>query len=135
MRIGALARKTDTGIETIRYYERIGLLPKATREASGYRLYTEDFVKYLLFIKRCKDLGFALKEIQELLHLQINLISGQHTDIHALAQQRLADVDLRIRDLNRIRHTLQNLLDGCDENSGSMQCQILDLADINNSNN
>jgi len=129
MRIGTLARKTDTGIETIRYYERIGLIPKATREASGYRAYTDDFIKYLLFIKRCKDLGFALKEIQELLSFQINSISERHTDVHELAKQRLADVDHRIRDLNRIRNTLQNLLDGCDESSRSTQCQILDLAD------
>lgn len=128
MRIGTLAKKTNTGIETIRYYERIDLIPKAERERSGYRIYTEDFVKYLLFIKRCKDLGFSLREIRELLSLQINSIKNHHDDVHELAQKRLADVDLRIHDLKRIRNKLQNLLDRCDVSDESAQCQILDLA-------
>ncbi len=128
MRIGALAKKTDTGIETIRYYERIGLIPRATREISGYRMYTDEFVKYLLFIRRCKDLGFSLKEIRELLSLQINAIENHHGDLHELTRKRLLDVELRIRDLNQIRNKLQNLLDQCDENGASAQCQILDLA-------
>ena len=72
MRIGAVAPRADVNIQTVRYYERRGLLPKPPRTESNYRLYSEDSVRRVRFVKRAQELGFSLKEIKELLALRIN---------------------------------------------------------------
>ena len=91
--IGQLAKATDTGIETIRYYERRGLMPEPPRAASGYRRYPADAVQRLRFIRRSKRLGFTLDEISALLQLQAG---GQRADIKAIAEAKLEEIETRL---------------------------------------
>ena len=124
MRISAISKKTHTPIETIRYYERIGLIPRAERELSGYRNYSEKFVRYLLFIKRTKELGFTLKEIQELFSLRIESAQDCST-LHDLAKIKLDNIDARIKDLTRIQETLLELLNKCETGNASEKFSIV----------
>lgn len=86
--IGKVAKQAGVGIDTVRFYEREGLLPEARRAESGYRLYSLDDVDRLRFIRRAKTLGFSLEEIAELLRL--NAAKGSRSDVKRLAQRRLA---------------------------------------------
>ena len=96
--IGAVARRAGVGIDTIRYYEREGLLPEPQRRASGYRDYGPDVVERLRFIRRAKDLGFTLEEIRELLALSTDRERGVKT-VKQRAEARLGEVEHRIREL------------------------------------
>jgi len=93
--IGKAARQAQVGIDTVRFYERQGLLPAASRTASGYRLYTADDVDRLRFIRRAKTLGFSLDEIAELLRL--NAGKGTRGSVRKLAQRRLEDLERKDR--------------------------------------
>lgn len=124
MKIGELAHRADVGIDTVRYYEREGLLPKAPRLASGYRVYDEDDVRRLRFVRRAKALGFTLPEIRELLAL-----SGHRQDdmagMKAAASEKLADVHAKLAELNRIREGLEALVAACPGHGALEQCPIL----------
>jgi DNA-binding transcriptional MerR regulator len=110
--VGQLARITDTKAVTIRYYEQLGLLPTASRNASGYREYTEEERARLLFIRRSRALGFSLDDIRQLLgfsdHRQASCAS-----VDAKVAQQLEQVRLRIRDLQGLEQELQRLLSCC----------------------
>src|SRR5215470_7354960 len=95
---GELAKRGGVNLETIRYYERRGLLPKPARSQSGYRAFSLDAVRRVRFIKQAQELGFSLKEIQELLALRIAPDSTQ-ADVRARATRKIADIDAKIKKL------------------------------------
>lgn len=122
--IGAVARRVGVAIDTIRYYEREGLLPEPLRRASGYRSYGEGTVAQLRFIRRAKDLGFTLEEIRELLALSHDRQQGVRA-VKRRAQQRLAAIEQRITHLQRVRDGLAQLIESCPGHGVPEQCPIL----------
>lgn len=125
MKIGELAERSGVGIDTVRYYEREGLLPKAQRLASGYRTYQGADLKRLRFVRRAKALGFTLPEIRDLLALS----DHRDQDMAALkevATEKLADVQARLAELDRVRVALEALIASCPGHGVLAQCPILD---------
>ena len=124
--IGQLAKKAQVNIETVRFYERRGLMPEPKRTKSGYRQYTMQDVSRLLFIKRAKALGFTLKEISELLSLKIdeNSLCGE---VKELALDKIEAIEEKIHDLQKIKKKLQELVNLCEsETKTSSECPILE---------
>ncbi|MBI3264102.1 MAG: MerR family DNA-binding protein [Acidobacteria bacterium] len=123
--IGQVARQAGVGVETVRFYERQGLLDAPPRRASGYRQYAPEMVARLQFIRRAKELGFALKEIRELLSLRV---APETTcgDIKQQAEAKMADIDAKLRDLQRMKMALAQLVDACSGSGPTSQCPILD---------
>src|SRR5512146_639820 len=120
--IGALAKRGGVRIDTVRYYERSGLLTPKTRLASGYRRYSAAEVARLRFIRRAQALGFTLNEIRELLAL------SSHRDVARVkraAQQKVIDVEQRIASLQRIRQGLVSLIEACPGHGRAQNCPIL----------
>jgi len=128
MLIGTLAEAAGVGVETVRFYEREGLLPEPPRSASGYRLYDVDAVRRLRFIRGAKELGFTLAETKELLELRVTDTTGCD-EVAARTRRKIARVDARIRELRRIRRSLRELVRACDENTETGECPILDALD------
>ena len=124
MKIGELAHRAEVGIDTVRYYERQGLLPPAERLASGYRCYDQTSVARLRFVRRAKALGFTLVEIRDLLALS-NRGKDDMADLKAAAAEKLADVEVRLAELTRIRDGLQTLVSSCPGHGALNQCPIL----------
>jgi len=122
MRIGELARRASVAIDTVRYYEREGLLSPAARQASGYRSYGEGELKRLRFIRRAKALGFSLDEVRALLTL-----SDEHNvaKVKLAAQARLDDLEQRIAELQRIGAGLRSLIAACPGHGRADGCPIL----------
>jgi Hg(II)-responsive transcriptional regulator len=120
--IGTLAKRAGVRIDTVRYYERNGLLAPSARLASGYRRYGELEVSRLRFIRRAQALGFTLKEVRELL-----AISNQRdvAKVKKKAQAKLADVEQRIVALQRMREGLSNLISACPGHGRAADCPIL----------
>jgi len=120
--IGTLAKRAGVAIDTVRYYERNGLLSPRTRLASGYRRYGELELSRLRFIRRAQALGFTLKEIQDLL-----AISAQKDvkRVKRAAQTKLADVEQRIAALERVREGLSTLIAACPGHGRAADCPIL----------
>jgi MerR family mercuric resistance operon transcriptional regulator len=121
---GALSKKTGVNSETIRYYEKINLIPTPARTTNGYRLYDDTHVKRLSFIKRCRELGFALKQVTALL----DLVDGDDytcAEIRDHTIRHLRDVENRILDLNKMRQTLENMVSEC-EGGLVPDCAIVD---------
>ena len=123
--IGKLANATGVGVETIRFYEREGLLPKPPRRPSGYRQYPPDAVARVMFIRRAKDLGFTLKEITELLELRVDP-DKSCADVRALAKAKIVDVEEKMNDLVRIKAALEKLARACRGKGPTSECPILD---------
>ncbi len=124
--VGQLAGEAGINVETIRYYEKLKLLPKPKRKESRYRIYDETDLKRLLFIKRAKELGFTLKEIKELMELKIDS-EAKCGDVKHLTEHKLKDVDDRIRDLKTIKSVLVKLINQCvNEEVSSDECPILE---------
>lgn len=124
MKIGQLAQRSGVGIDTVRYYEREGLLPKPPRLASGYRSYGPIDLKRLRFVRRGKALGFTLPEIRELLALSSH--GGKDmAAMKAVAQEKLADVESKLVELARIRDGLIALIEACPGHGSLEQCPIL----------
>jgi MerR family mercuric resistance operon transcriptional regulator len=124
MKIGEAATASGCHLETMRYYERIGLLPKPQRTRSGYRSYSEDDVRRLRFITRGRELGFSLEEIRSLLQL-----SGDPRlsceDVDHLARTHLAGIEQRLNQLNRMARELRRTIAAC-SNDRRKDCAILD---------
>ena len=108
--IGALADAADVGRETIRFYEREGLVPDPPRSPAGYRLYGPEIVGRLRFIRRAQQLGFTLSEIAELLDLRVDDPAGCDA-VEARARRKLADVEDKISDLRRMGDALSRLVE------------------------
>ena len=122
--IGAVAKRVGVAIDTIRYYEREGLLPEPQRRASGYRSYGEGTIAQLRFIRRAKGLGFTLEEIRELLTLSVDRRQGVKA-VKQRAQKRLVAIDQRIVELQRVRDGLAQLVDSCPGHGKPEDCPIL----------
>ena len=129
MKIGELARAAGVAIDTVRYYERQGLLPLPGRTASGYRQYGHDDAARLRFVRRAKALGFTLEEIRELLGLSARR-EADMAGMKAAAMQKLADIDDKLAELQRMRAGLDSLIASCPGHGALEHCPILDaLAD------
>jgi MerR family copper efflux transcriptional regulator len=126
--IGAVAKRAGVAIDTIRYYEREGLLPEPARRPSGYRSYGEGTVAQLRFIRRAKTLGFTLEEIRELLALSADRQRGVKA-VKQRAQRRLAEIEARIAELERVRAGLAELIAACPGHGAPEQCPILRALD------
>ncbi len=123
-RIGDLARATGTRIETIRWYEKQGLLPPPLRTASNYRIYGDAALARLSFIRRARDLGFSLDTVRALLALSENRESDCAT-VDVLAAAHLVEIDRKIEDLVKLRRELSGLLASC--NGGRIaECRIIE---------
>lgn len=110
--IGALAKTTGTNIETVRYYERIGLLPAPARTAGNYRAYSASHLARLSFVRRARDLGFSLEAVRDLLRLN-DQKRRDCASVGAIAGAHLAEVERKIKDLNALRRELKGLMDQC----------------------
>ena len=113
LRIGELAKLTDTNNETLRFYESKGLLAEPRRTASGYRMYGDSAVQQVKFIFRAKRMGFSLKEIEELLSLRVEKSDSTCGDVKILAEQKLTVIDSKIAELRRMQSALQKITDAC----------------------
>lgn len=120
-----LAKEGGVNVETIRYYERHGLLPKPPRTPSGYRVFSGDSVQRLRFIRRAQELGFTLNEIRELLAIKVRRGSSCD-DVRRRAQAKIADVDAKIRHLEAIREALRDITSTCSGEGPATNCSILD---------
>lgn len=124
MQIGSLARLTGIPVDTVRYYEREGLLPPANRRPSGYRDYDATDVARLRFVRRAKALGFTLVEIRELLALS-GPRDGDMGAMKTATSEKLADVEQRLGELTRMRDALRMLLDACPGHGPVDACPIM----------
>src|SRR6266853_250807 len=121
---GALAAQTGCNVETIRYYEQIGMLPPPPRSQGGHRLYGQSLVKRLNFVRRSRDLGFTLEEIRKLLRV---VDGGNYTcaQVEALAHEHVQDIRQKIKDLKKLKIVLETMASQC--SGGKMPaCPIID---------
>jgi MerR family transcriptional regulator, copper efflux regulator len=125
-----LAREGGVNVETIRYYERHGLLPKAPRTPSGYRQFSEVHAIRLRFIRRAQELGFTLKEVKELLAIRVKPSSGC-ADVRRKAEAKIAAVDEKIRNLQTIREALVSMTETCSGRGPATNCSILEAMNRN----
>lgn len=125
MFIGELADASGVGVETVRFYEREGLLPEPPRTGGGYRVYDADAVRRVRFILRAKELGFTLAETKELLELRVT-DPAACGDVEATARAKITDIEARIQELERIRAVLGDLVRACAANEQTGECPILD---------
>jgi len=119
--INLTAKKAGIGIETMRYYQRIGLINKPEKPLSGYRVYSEETVSRLRFIQRAKELGFSLAEISNLLALD----DGRCMETKELATYKLEIIKSKINDLQSIASTLEKLIQSCESNPDYQGCPII----------
>lgn len=122
--IGELAKATGTKVETIRYYEGVGLLPKPARTPGNYRSYAPGHLMRLGFIRRARDLGFSLDEVRDLLRLSDDR-DRPCGEVDAIAQTHLDDVERKIADLEKLRTELKGLIKQCHRGTIA-ECRILD---------
>lgn len=123
--IGELARKTGMGRETVRFYERRGLIDDPPRTEAGYRIYPATAVGRLRFIKRAKRLGFALHEVGRLLSLRVDP-ETTCADVRQLGEETMRDIEERIRDLTQMKRALAKLLDSCSGRGPTSECPLLE---------
>jgi len=129
--IGHLAKEAGVNLETVRYYERRGLLPKPPRSAAGYRLFPSDAARRLRFIRRAQELGFSLKEIRELLWLRVSRTTRSR-DIRARAEAKIADIEAKICSLESMKKILRKLTGVCNGCAPLAKCPILESLDREN---
>jgi Hg(II)-responsive transcriptional regulator len=128
LHIGEVAARAGVNVQTLRYYERRGLLDEPERSRSGYRRYPLETVRLIKFIKRAQELGFTLTEVEDLLRLrQVRRRDRQR--IRALAEGKVRDVDEKIRQLKSIRDALGKLVDSCVCAQPELECPILEALD------
>jgi MerR family mercuric resistance operon transcriptional regulator len=121
--IGRLAESADVNVETVRYYQRRGLMREPARPPGGVRRYSDDDATRIRFIKRAQQLGFTLDEVANLLKLEDGR-SCRETE--RFARQKLALVEARIADLGRLRKTLRDLIGRCESGRGRIACPIIE---------
>ncbi len=122
---GVVAKLTGCNIETMRYYERAGLMPDPARSEGGHRIYSDDQVRRLMFIRRCRELGFRVEQVRELLRL---VDGGDYTcaEVRVITIDHLDDVGRKIADLRKIQTTLRDMAAECD--GGDVpECPIVDV--------
>lgn len=122
--IGALSERTEVNIETIRYYERIGILPKPPRSAGGHRLYAHEHKQRLVFIRRSRALGFSLGQVR----LLLGLSGGRRMScakVKSITEQHIAEIRCKVKDLKRLERVLLALAAQC-QSDEMVECPILD---------
>ena len=124
MNIGKLAALAGVGTATVRYYERRGLLGAAPRTHSGYRRYDQQAAERLRFIRHAQELGFSLDDIRELLELRVDDPASCH-QVEATAREKLGVIQQRIRELERMRQTLEGLVRSCQSRQLTNECPVL----------
>ncbi len=125
MRIGEVARQAGVNVQTLRYYERRGLLPEPKRSDGNYREYEAGTASRVRFIKRAQALGFELEEIKELLDLH-DAPNRAPAKVRRLAEDKLAEIERKLGELERMRGVLRGLVTQCRNRSRNRQCPILD---------
>lgn len=124
-RISELAEKCGVNKETIRYYERMGLLLEPCRTHAGYRMFSEESVNRIMFIKRMQDLGFSLAEITKLLGV-VDKDDERCVDMYNFVDKKIGEVQMKIRDLKRIEQMLLNLKESCPDDKTLYECPIIE---------
>lgn len=125
LRTSEVAKAAGVNLQTIRFYEREGLLPAPKRTLSGYRQYSDEAVRIIRFIKRAQELGFTLREAKELLKLR-SAGPRRAGAARLAAESKLEDIDEKIRDLNAMRAALSSLVETCACAGGPVSCPILE---------
>ncbi len=128
MKIGTVAERAGVNLQTIRYYEREGLLPRAPRLPSGYRAFPIEAVRRVRFIKRAQELGFSLSEIRELLMLRVDR-HRRSAEVRTLARAKVAGIERRIRSLDAMKQALEHLISRCSGRGPASECPILESLD------
>ncbi len=126
--IGKLARTAGVGVETVRFYERKGLIAKPPQRASGYRQYPAATIRRLRFIRRAKELGFTLAEIGELLSLRVHP-ETTCSAVRAKAEAKIANIEEKVRTLERMLEALARMTVACSESGPTSACPILEALD------
>ncbi|HXE89714.1 MAG TPA: MerR family DNA-binding protein [Terriglobales bacterium] len=125
MTIGQLAREAGVNLETVRFYERKGLMPRPARRPSGYREYAPEAARRIRFIRRAKELGFSLREVGELLRLRVDP-RRSCADVKRQAEAKLADIEGKLRELRHMKVALKKLASECTGRGPTSQCPLLD---------
>jgi MerR family transcriptional regulator, copper efflux regulator len=128
LKIGEVAELSGVNLQTVRYYEREKLLPEAPRLASGYRVFSNDTVRRVRFIKRAQELGFTLSEIRELLTLRVDE-SRSSAEVRSIAENKIADIEERITALTAMKRALTHLTDKCSGHGPASECPIVEIID------
>jgi Hg(II)-responsive transcriptional regulator len=124
MWISKAAEQAGVNVQTLRFYERRGLLPKPPRRSSGYREFPDDAVRVVRFIKRAQELGFSLDEVEELLRLRRH--SGRNRErIRAVAEEKIHHIEEKIGELERMKRALKTLVHSCHEGT-TLDCPIIE---------
>jgi MerR family transcriptional regulator, mercuric resistance operon regulatory protein len=121
--IGKLATRAGVNVETVRYYERTGLIEQPVKPANGFRRYDKAILDRILFIKKAQTLGFKLDEVKTLLELSV----GNCVEIQSLAEVKLEDVQLKIRDLQQLESVLADLVKQCRARVDKADCPIVEV--------
>lgn len=125
LRTAEVAEQAGVNIETLRFYERKGILPEPPRRPSGYREYPPETVERVRFIKRAQELGFSLREVQDLLDLrQMERVKAGR--VRKVAEAKLEEIEHKIRDLEAMRQSLSELLCACDGQKPITSCPIIE---------
>lgn len=119
-----VAEQADVNVQTVRYYERRGLIPEPPRTSAGYRQYNGEHVARIRFIKRAQELGFTLEEAHELLQLRATP-DADRADVRAVAEEKRAEIEQKITDLQRMQATLGHLITACEGHGTTDDCPIL----------
>lgn len=127
--IGKAAKEAGISVEALRFYERRGLIPEPARNHAGYRQYLPETIKRLHFIRRAKEVGFTLKDIEELLQISANPDSAC-LDIKRRAQRKIEEADRKIQDLQKIRDALESLTRDCETSANTSECPLLAALDL-----
>jgi Cu(I)-responsive transcriptional regulator len=123
--IGDLAKGTGTKVVTVRYYEQIGLLPMPSRTAGNYRTYSNEHIRRLRFIRRCRDLGFTIAQIRDLLRLSSQK-DEDCAEVDRITAQHLIEIEQKISDLKRLAKELRRLNNCCQGNGIIADCRIIE---------
>ncbi len=123
--IGQLAKATQVGVETLRYYERRGLLPEPPRRESGYRQFPAEAIKRIRFIKRAQNLGFSLREISRLLALSDGQEAGCE-DVRQFALEKVREIETKIDHFTRLKRILLDLVRKCQGSGPLTDCAIIE---------
>jgi Hg(II)-responsive transcriptional regulator len=127
MRIGTAAEQAGVNVQTLRYYERRGLLPQPPRRQSGYREFPDDAVRVVRFIKRAQDLGFTLEEVEELLKLR-NDKRRDRARVRTVAERRMKEIDQKVAELRAMKKALGHLVHCC-RDGATLECPIIEALD------
>lgn len=130
LKTGEVAAKAGVNVQTLRYYERRGLLKEPGRRPSGYREYEPDAVRLVRFIKRAQELGFTLKEIEELLRFREDQ-RASCADVRAAAEAKIGDIDRKVENLRAMKRALVVLVNSCSSSGSTRECPILEALDDN----